>query len=361
MWCHRQSKTARGMWNMVRSLRGSNEKDLFRQLLDETGGLQELLLQLTSKFYSNFNDDNVDLSPLSDQEWNLHITVEAVYDQLSKLHCGKAMGPDQIPPRLLKIGAQFLCYPLADIFNASISLKEFPMCFKRAHVCPIPKTPNPSVCDFRPISLLSPFSKIFEKIVFEHIKHEIFACYGPDQHAYRPLGSTTSALIDICDHVTASLDSRDFSHVNMFCLDLSKAFDKLNHHRLINYLSSQGINHGCLRWLYSYLFPRTMCVKIHDIYTFGPIIHMYVHLYTYTYTHIHVYNIYHLAYLRALSSYEVMSLTRRSCKDLPCSDHLCVMLRFPYVWPPTRDPADQNGTLSTKGASLDLWPVYVRL
>ena len=270
MWCQKQSKTARGLWSVVRSLRGSNVKDPWRHLIDETGSLQELLQQLTSEFRNNFNNDDVVLCPLSDQEWNFQITVKTVFDQLFKLHCGKATGPDQIPTRLLKIGAQFLCYPLTDIFNASISLKKFPMCFKRAHVCPIPKTCNPSVCDFRPISLLSPLSKVFERIVLEHIKTDLFTCYGLDQHAYRPLGSTTSALIDICDHVTTALDRKEISHVNMFCIDLSKAFDKLNHHRFINYLFSRGMNHGFLRWLISYLCSRTMCVKIRD--NFGPII-----------------------------------------------------------------------------------------
>lgn len=270
MWCHKQSKTARGLWSIVRSLRGSDAKDSFRNLIHESGGLPELLQQLTSQFRANFNDDDVELCPLSDQEWNLRISAKTVYDQLSKLRCGKATGPDQLPTRLLKIGGQFLCFPLTDIFNASISLKKFPTCFKRAHVCPIPKTCNPSICDFRPISLLSPLSKVFERIVFEHIKNDLYTCYGYDQHAYRPLGSTTSALIDICDHVTTALDRKEICHVNMFCLDLSKAFDKLSHHRLINYLSSRGMNHGCLRWLYSYLCSRTMCVKIRD--TLGPIV-----------------------------------------------------------------------------------------
>lgn len=268
MWCDRQSKTARGLWGVVRSLRGSHVKDPWRHLIQETGGLQELLSQLTSQFCNNFNEDDVELAPLLEQEWNFHITVDTVYNHLLKLHCGKATGPDLVPPHLLKTGAQFLCYPLADIFNASILHKTFPVCFKHAHVCPIPKTRDPSICDFRPISLLSPLSKVFEKIVLEHIRSDLFACYGPEQHAYRPFGSTTSALIDICDHVTTVLDRKDVSHVNMFCLDLSKAFDKLSHHRLINYLSSNGMNHGFLRWLCSYLFSRSMCVKIHD--SFGP-------------------------------------------------------------------------------------------
>ena len=268
IWCQKHSKSARGLWNVVRSFRGSNVKDPWRNLIGDLGGPRELLVQLTSQFCSSFNEDVAQLLPLSDQKWSFKITAEAVYEQLSKLQCGKATGPDLVPTRLLKIGASFLCHPLAAIFNASIVHKEFPACFKVAHVCPIPKTSDPQISDFRPISLLSPLSKIFERLVLVNIKRELVAVYGPDQHAYRPLGSTTTALVDICDQVTAALDMKNVSHINMFCLDLSKAFDKLSHNRLINYLSAQGINHGFLRWLCSYLSARTMCVRLHD--SFGP-------------------------------------------------------------------------------------------
>ena len=270
IWCHKQSKTTRGLWSVVRNLRGSNSKEQWQHLLEETGGLQELLNALTMDFSANFNTNDLDLSPLLDQEWNFEITSAAVFTQLSKLKACKATGPDNIPPRLFKVGAQFLCSPLAEIFNLSVRTKTFPMCFKRAHVCPIPKTSKPRLHDFRPISLLSPLSKVFERIIFEHIKLQLFSCYGRHQHAYRPLGSTTSALVDLCEQVTSTLDSNDISHVNIFCLDLSKAFDKLHHHHLLNYLSAKGFNHGFLKWLRSYLCSRTMRVMVLN--SLGPIV-----------------------------------------------------------------------------------------
>ena len=106
-------------------------------------------------------------------------------------------------------------------------------------------------------------------MIFEHIKQQLFSCYSHHQHAYRPLGSTTSALVDLYEQLTSALDSKGISHVNLFCLDLSKAFDKLHHHHLLNYLSAKGFNHGFLRWLSSYLCSRTMRVIILN--TLGPI------------------------------------------------------------------------------------------
>ena len=95
-------------------------------------------------------------------------------------------------------------------------------------------------------------------------------CSGPNQHAYRHSCSTTTALAEICERITSGLDSRDFSHVNVFCLDLSKAFDKLQPRRLLNYLNTRGLNHGFLHWLLSYLSDRTFKVKICN--HFGPTI-----------------------------------------------------------------------------------------
>ena len=178
-----------------------------------------------------------------------------------------------LPPTLLKAGAQFLSLPLAKIFNRSIEMKTYPMLFKQAHVCPIPKCRNPRFGDYRPISLLPCISKIFERLVLRSVANQLYECYGPNQHAYRPFCSTTTALIAICEHISRELDDKKTSHVNVFCLDLSKAFDKLQHNCLINYLSTRGMNHGFLSWLLSYLQHRSFSIKICN--RLGPIVEIH--------------------------------------------------------------------------------------
>lgn len=263
IWANKQSRSTRGLWNVVRTLQGQHMRDPFGRITDEVGGLEELLKQLTSEFKKNYNTNaDVDFPLLSEQIWQFHVSPQAVFDQLMMLSSRKATGSDQVPPRLLKIGAHFLCVPLSKLFNTSIKKGVFPSSFKHAIVCPIPKCSNPTVKEFRPISLLSSISKVFERIVLENVKHELFQCYGAHQHAYRPISSTTTALIEICDHISRGLDCDQMSHVNVFCLDLSRAFEKLQHHRLLKYLSDRCLNHGFLRWLASYLSSRTLCVRV---------------------------------------------------------------------------------------------------
>ena len=77
-----------------------------------------------------------------------------------------APGVDGIPPKFVKL-ARFILFPyLAKLFNKCIEQEIFPCNFKVAYVIPIPKTSFPkSLDEFRPISLLSVFSKLFEQIL----------------------------------------------------------------------------------------------------------------------------------------------------------------------------------------------------
>ena len=271
LWKKKNSSSTRGLWKVANTVRGSRQPDFWPRLASQHG-LQGLLDILTTEFSKNFcSDSDSGLHSLVDEAWDLSISPDCVFYHLTKLSSRKAMGPDGIPPKLFNLGAQFLCEPLACIFNTSVSLRSFPAIFKLAHVCPIPKMSSKvDVYNCRPVSLSSPVAKIFERIFLMRMKSALVSCFGRNQHAYRPLGSTTTALVEVSEYVTKALDSRDTVAVNVFCLDLSRAFDKLQHHRLINHLHDCGLNAGFLLWLCSYLKHRTMRVKVLNV--LGPVI-----------------------------------------------------------------------------------------
>ena len=112
-------------------------------------------------------------------------------------------------------------------------------------------------------------SKIFERTVFDSVKTSIVNLYGAEQHAFRPLGSTTSALIAIHDAITSFMESSDNLCVRVTCLDFSKAFDRLPHRNLIECLEKQNFSHGFLLWIGSFLSNRVQRVSINDM--FGPV------------------------------------------------------------------------------------------
>ena len=222
---------------------GKRVSDPLNSLLVQCNSEFDLANKLTDEFTNNFNFDNdIDLLPMMTDDWNISFSPFQVCQKLTKLKTDKAMGPDNISSKLLKLGAHLISVPLCKIYNKSIEQRRFPSLFKFAHVTPVPKTSKPSVKDFRPISILPTLSKIFEQLVLECMKDALVACYSPTQHAYRPCGSTTSAVAHIHDTVTKLLDFKETQMVRVLCIDLSKAFDSLQFNRLANHLFNKGLS-----------------------------------------------------------------------------------------------------------------------
>ena len=151
----------------------------------------------------------------------------------------------------------------------SLSSGTFPTDLKRALVKPLLKKPSldPNVLkNYRPISNLAFLSKVIEKVVaqrlFAHMTennlHEKF------QSAYKPCHSTETALLRVQNDILRALDKR--SGVFLVLLDLSAAFDTVDHEILLTFLeTSLGIHDTALRWFKSYLLDRSQCISIDGV------------------------------------------------------------------------------------------------
>ena len=256
------------IWSVVSELKGKRKRNIL-----QTNEHQSpfFLNDLTHFFQSCFSQEaDINLPCLSDEEWPINIDAFDVYQQLTKLKSKQSPGFDDLNARLLKEGAIFLAEPVAHIFRSSIETKTFPELWKNALVCPVPKKSNPTVSDFRQISLLPILAKTFEKLVLVAMKPVLLQHYGRNQHAFRPNGSSTSAAIDIHKFALDCLDRRENQGVRITCLDFSKAFDRIHHNRLLLTLKKCGLNHGFLRWLHSYLDNRIQRISING--KVGPVL-----------------------------------------------------------------------------------------
>ena len=173
-------------------------------------------------------------------------------------------GYDELPARILKQNINIFIKPLTHLINSSIKEVIFPDELKIAKVVPIFKAADKHCIEnYRPISVLSVFSKILEKVVYNHLIEFITKSKVLNKHqfGFRKQHSTNHAVISLVEKLYSALDEGNIA-VTCF-LDLKKAFDTVDHSILISKLYKLGIIGPILKWFKSYLSNRQQFVQIH--------------------------------------------------------------------------------------------------
>ena len=188
------------------------------------------------------------------------VTLPELSRCIRKMNVSGACGLDGVPlPAVINCFAVIGPH-LLRIVNMSVRSGVFPDRWKAACVVPIPKSGDPdSPSNNRPISLLSTLSKILEKVVCTQLSAYIYEHHllSPSQYAYRPQHSTEDAVLDAVERIVTNTDNGLISSVTT--LDLSKAFDSVNHELLISKLAWYGVTDTT--WFRSYLSGRSQIVR----------------------------------------------------------------------------------------------------
>ena len=186
-----------------------------------------------------------------------------VQDILTDLNISKASGPDGINNKILKECSYSLSFPLAIIFQKSIDLGYFPTSWKEAMVSAIfKKNDRQDKTNYRPISLLTCMSKVFERIVFNSlykflVDNKLLNSYNS---GFRKNDSTINRLTALIHSLHEGLD--DKKDMILILLDISKAFDKVWHPGLLFKLKQLGISQNLYNWFESYLTNRSQKVVV---------------------------------------------------------------------------------------------------
>ena len=179
----------------------------------------------------------------------------------------KSSKTDPMPTALLKANTSVLAPIFVDLINLSYEECTVPARLKHSIITPLLKRSGLRVDDYssyRPIANLPYASKLLERHVAAQIRLHI-QCNDigdPFQSAYRPSHSVETAIVCIQDDILRSLDAR--KHVILVLLDLSAAFDTINHEILLTELHRIGVHGDAHRWIESYLTDRTQCVSVND-------------------------------------------------------------------------------------------------
>ena len=170
---------------------------------------------------------------------------------------------NEIPVTILKEIHNYIVPTICKIINLSFSTGTFPLCLKRATIIPVFKNGNPNlVKNYRPISLLPVFSKVFEKCIADRILKFFhrFSIMSVSQFGFTRGLSTESALVKFIEYLYNVINSRHYSLSTL--VDFRKAFDTVDHSILLKKFYHYGIRGPALHIMESYLRDRTQVVRI---------------------------------------------------------------------------------------------------
>ena len=261
------SKTSKKFWAYVKQKRSDNSgvgtlRVNSKLITDPTEKAEALNRQFHSVFnpaFSPIPDNNKSTSDMPE----IRISEDGVLALLMKLNPYKATGPDDLSPRLLKQLAPALSGPLTHLFQRSLDTSTMPSDWRKARVCPIFKKGDkyqPS--NYRPISLTCVVSKMLEHIITSQVAHHLESTnkLTPRQHGFRPRRCCESQLIELIADVSTLMDQG--KEVDACFLDFAKAFDKVDHVRLIQKLRTIGVNDQATNWIKDFLSNRTQVVVV---------------------------------------------------------------------------------------------------
>jgi hypothetical protein len=182
------------------------------------------------------------------------LEISQIIDKLK--NC--ATGWDGIPSSVLKSSKNHITSVISHIIDLSLSQGVFPSELKLANIIPIFKAGDKQITgNYRPVSLLTMFSKIYERVFYSRLAHflNMQKTLFEYQFGFRTNHSTGMALTILLDKIINALEKGHLK-IGIF-LDFSKAFDTVNHQILLDKLNRYGVRGIANTWIRSYLDKRT--------------------------------------------------------------------------------------------------------
>ena len=238
-----------------------NSKDIAESLNKYFISIPNKLLQSTNNL--SHKDFNIKIKTVSNSIFINPFTEGSIKSQILNMKTSKAYSSDSPRIQFLQASAEIISPVIALIFNQCIKEGVFPDSLKIAEVVPIFKKgckTNPN--NYRPISLLSPFAKIFENHIYlnlnsffnkNNVLHKL-------QYGFRKNSSTELAVTQIVDEIVKTIEKK--SILCSIFLDLAKAFNTVNHEILLKKLNTYGIRGNALKLLSSFLVNRKQCTTV---------------------------------------------------------------------------------------------------
>ena len=192
------------------------------------------------------------------------IEIHEILEEIAKIIIKKSKGYDHIAPKVVKWASDLFAPILRTIFNKCIELGYYPEGMKIGEVAPIYKNKGNQndETNYRPITVLSQFNQIFERILSKRYLSffERFNIITKKQFGFLKKHCTEHAILDLKEYLMDKLDKREITAV--LFLDLQKAFDTVSHDILLKKLFHYGVRGKAYDLLKSYLSGRMQRTKV---------------------------------------------------------------------------------------------------
>ncbi len=239
----------------------SNEiADSFNTFFAKIGKSTSENVPLTDQIYTNYLKN-----PSIGSIYVEPVTQLEILKIVNRLKAKTSFGHDEIPTKIVKKTIFNILQPLTYIINRSLDKGIFPDKLKIAKIIPIYKSLDPTLQkNYRPVSLLPTFSKIYEKVMFNKLLSYLNSnnMFYKHQYGFRPNCSTIHPILHLLNECASSSNAIPKAPVLSILCDLSKAFDVIDHKILIRKLEHYGIRGVAKNWIEHYLKNRLQFVEI---------------------------------------------------------------------------------------------------
>lgn len=260
----------RSMYGYIKSQRGGMSS--IPQLKGDGGRSIEEDWEKAEAFSRIYEDttkyDAVEIVEDEDKEQNHNPKAflfrgKEIYNGIKMIRKRKASGVDGITGELLKLGGWEIISYLKVLFNVSINNVSLPRDWREAIVIPIHKGGSRDcIGNYRPVSLTSVVGKLLEKIVGKYITGVCgdVGWLKEYQHGFREGYSCETQLIGYTQDLADVLDKG--GRVDSVTLDLTKAFDRVLHEKLLCKINEMGLDRRVVHWVHAFLKGRGQRVRV---------------------------------------------------------------------------------------------------
>ena len=265
-----------GQWSVINDVlkKSKRNKEKNETLLTEDGHIVQnpenalnehyvsVATALATKFVDSIEWKKTMKNKIQNSIFLDNVSILDVILAAKSLKPKSSSGHDDIPTKMITATINSTAPVLTHLLNYSIETSIFPKIFKTAKVIPVEKIRNNTeLSNFRPISLLPGFSKLYEKILYNKLmsffnKYNVISNY---QYGFRKNHSTELAVTELIRKIGVASEEKKFT-AGIF-LDLSKAFDCIDHVILLNKLEHYGVRGKSLMLMKSYLSDRKQFVR----------------------------------------------------------------------------------------------------